>query len=172
MNFNFPRIFSISFFLFSPLLIMWQNGKNLMWRLYLVARALAPFEAVCLGNSSRTLFDQNFQNFYLYYEITAGIFFALKFMQAQDLLSSIAVLEDAVVRLEQEMVSLHFQLSQEKNERRLAEYRLMHSSPCSISLRSNSDSMKKMVSHHIDFCLDVNICFFFSWNFSWVLTCI
>lgn len=62
---------------------------------------------------------------------------------AQDLLSSIAVLEDAVVQLEQEMVSLHFQLSQEKNERRLAEYRLMHSSPCSVSLCSNSDTMKR-----------------------------
>ncbi|XP_022948471.1 uncharacterized protein LOC111452144 isoform X1 [Cucurbita moschata] len=62
---------------------------------------------------------------------------------AQDLLSSIAVLEDAVVRLEQETVSLHFQLSQEKNERRLAEYRLMHSSPCSISDWSNLDTMKK-----------------------------
>ncbi|XP_038884868.1 uncharacterized protein LOC120075483 isoform X2 [Benincasa hispida] len=61
---------------------------------------------------------------------------------AQDLLSSIAVLEDTVVRLEQEMVSLHFQLSQEKNERRLAEYRLMHSSPCSVSLCSNSDTLK------------------------------
>lgn len=69
-------------------------------------------------------------------------------MQAQDLLSGIAVLEDAVVRLEQEMVSLHFQLSQEKNERRLAEYRLMHSSPCSVSLCSNSEAMKKQVSHH------------------------
>lgn len=72
----------------------------------------------------------------------------LKFVQAQDLLSSIAVLEDAVVRLEQEIVSLHFQLSQEKNERKLAEYRLMHSSPCSTSRCSNSDTKKKSVSHH------------------------
>lgn len=79
----------------------------------------------------------------------------MKFVQAQDLLSSIAVLEDAVVRLEQEMVSLHFQLSQEKNERRLAEYRLMHSSP-----GSSFDTMKKPVSHRIDFHLDVNTFFF------------
>ncbi|KAG7017975.1 hypothetical protein SDJN02_19841, partial [Cucurbita argyrosperma subsp. argyrosperma] len=43
----------------------------------------------------------------------------------------------------QEIVSLHFQLSQEKNERKLAEYRLMHSSPCSTSRCSNSDTKKK-----------------------------
>ncbi|XP_031384923.1 uncharacterized protein LOC116198816 isoform X3 [Punica granatum] len=48
--------------------------------------------------------------------------------QAQELLSNIAVLEVAVSKLENEMVSLHFQLSQERNERRLAEYRLRHSS--------------------------------------------
>ena len=87
--------------------------------------------------------------------MTRVMFFVLKFVQAQDLLSSIAVLEDAVVRLEQETVSLHFQLSQEKNERRLAEYRLMHSSPCSISDWSNSDVMKKSVCHHIGFYLHV-----------------
>ncbi|XP_022998242.1 uncharacterized protein LOC111492939 isoform X2 [Cucurbita maxima] len=69
---------------------------------------------------------------------------------AQDLLSSIAVLEDAVVRLEQETVSLHFQLSQEKNERRLAEYRLMHSSPCSISDCSNSDMKKPNLWEEIE----------------------
>lgn len=48
--------------------------------------------------------------------------------QAQELLSNIAMLELAVSKLEHEIVSLHFQLSQERNERRLAEYRLRHSS--------------------------------------------
>lgn len=47
--------------------------------------------------------------------------------QAQELLSSIATLETAVTKLEQEMMSLNFQLSQERNERRLAEYHLTHS---------------------------------------------
>ncbi|XP_020267281.1 uncharacterized protein LOC109842804 [Asparagus officinalis] len=42
---------------------------------------------------------------------------------AQKLLSNIATLESAVSRLEDEIVSLHFQLIQERNERRLAEYR-------------------------------------------------
>lgn len=54
--------------------------------------------------------------------------------QAQELLSNIAVLEVAVSKLEKEMVSLHFQLSQERNERRLAEYRLRHSSSVLNSL--------------------------------------
>ncbi|XP_065014464.1 uncharacterized protein LOC135642328 isoform X1 [Musa acuminata AAA Group] len=43
---------------------------------------------------------------------------------AQELLSNIASLEMTVSRLEEEMISLHFQLIQERNERRLAEYRL------------------------------------------------
>ncbi|OMO73860.1 hypothetical protein COLO4_26817 [Corchorus olitorius] len=47
---------------------------------------------------------------------------------AQELLSHIAVLEVTISKLEKEMVSLHYQLSQERNERRLAEYRLRHSS--------------------------------------------
>ncbi|KAK0603736.1 hypothetical protein LWI29_008084 [Acer saccharum] len=60
---------------------------------------------------------------------------------AQELLSNIAVLEITVSKLEQEMISLHFQLSQERNERRLAEYRLKHSS--SLSLTSCSfDNME------------------------------
>ncbi|WOL08528.1 hypothetical protein Cni_G17281 [Canna indica] len=43
---------------------------------------------------------------------------------AKELLSNIASLEMTVSRLEEEMISLHFQLIQERNERRLAEYRL------------------------------------------------
>ncbi|KAK6911204.1 protein of unknown function DUF547 [Dillenia turbinata] len=58
---------------------------------------------------------------------------------AQELLSNIALLEASVSELEKQMVSLHFQLSQERNERRLAEYHLKHSSseppsPCSPDL--------------------------------------
>ncbi|KAH7515231.1 uncharacterized protein LOC107428103 isoform X2 [Ziziphus jujuba] len=55
---------------------------------------------------------------------------------AQELLSNIAVLEITVSKLEQEMVSLQFQLSQERNERRLSEYRLRHSSSQTTSPRS------------------------------------
>ncbi|KAF5452864.1 hypothetical protein F2P56_027822 [Juglans regia] len=57
--------------------------------------------------------------------------------QAQELLSNIALLEVNVSKLEQEMVSLHFQLSQERNERRLAEYRLRHWTSQSTSLCSS-----------------------------------
>ncbi|OMO86409.1 hypothetical protein COLO4_21180 [Corchorus olitorius] len=46
--------------------------------------------------------------------------------KAQELLESIAVLEITVSKLEQEFVSLQYQLSQERNERRLTEYRLNH----------------------------------------------
>ncbi|KAL5554774.1 hypothetical protein UlMin_042175 [Ulmus minor] len=60
---------------------------------------------------------------------------------AQELLSNIESLEVTVSKLEQEMVSLHFQLSQERNERRLAEYRLRHPSPPLASPRS-TDIMK------------------------------
>ncbi|KAF7103274.1 hypothetical protein CFC21_104279 [Triticum aestivum] len=42
---------------------------------------------------------------------------------AQELLSNISAMEAAVSTLEEEMVALHFQLIQERNERRLVEYR-------------------------------------------------
>ncbi|KAK8654765.1 hypothetical protein V6N13_107365 [Hibiscus sabdariffa] len=58
--------------------------------------------------------------------------------KAQELLDSIAVLEITVSKLEQEFVSLQYQLSQERNERRLAEYHLKHL-PChTTSLFDNS----------------------------------
>ncbi|CAH2053860.1 unnamed protein product [Thlaspi arvense] len=61
---------------------------------------------------------------------------------AQEILSNIATLETAVTKLEQEMMSLNFQLSQERNERRLAEYHLTHSaSP------SNSSSSLRYLNH-------------------------
>lgn len=43
---------------------------------------------------------------------------------AQELLSNVSILETAISKLEEEMVSLHFQLIQERNERRLVEYHL------------------------------------------------
>ncbi|KAF9680905.1 hypothetical protein SADUNF_Sadunf06G0170300 [Salix dunnii] len=46
--------------------------------------------------------------------------------KAQELLDSIAILEITVSKLEQESVALQYQLSQERNERRLAEYHLRH----------------------------------------------
>ncbi|XP_039017816.1 uncharacterized protein LOC120148927 isoform X2 [Hibiscus syriacus] len=67
---------------------------------------------------------------------------------AQELLSHIAVLEGTISKLEQEMVSLHFQLSQERNERRLAEYRLRHSVSPSISPSSRCLKHSNSVLHH------------------------
>ncbi|XP_068660202.1 uncharacterized protein [Aristolochia californica] len=46
--------------------------------------------------------------------------------KTRQLLSNIQVLEMTVLKLEEELVTLHFQLSQERNERRLAEYQLRH----------------------------------------------
>lgn len=64
--------------------------------------------------------------------------------QAKELLSNIAILEITVSDLEEEMVSLQFQLSQERNERRLAEYHLKHSSSQSPFLGS-PENMKRLV---------------------------
>ncbi|CAN1779791.1 Rho GTPase-activating protein 7 [Linum perenne] len=66
--------------------------------------------------------------------------------EAQEVLSTIAVLEVTVTELEQKIVSLHFQLSQERNERRLAEYHLNHTSLPSVSVCS-SDYDNRMVIH-------------------------
>ncbi|XP_034700062.1 uncharacterized protein LOC117925221 isoform X3 [Vitis riparia] len=46
--------------------------------------------------------------------------------KAQELLDSIAVLEITVSKLEQKLVALNYQLTQERNERRLSEYHLRH----------------------------------------------
>ncbi|KAF0932671.1 hypothetical protein E2562_011969 [Oryza meyeriana var. granulata] len=48
---------------------------------------------------------------------------------AQELLSNISILESTISKLEDEMVSLNFQLIQERNERRLIEYRLKQAPP-------------------------------------------
>lgn len=60
---------------------------------------------------------------------------------AQELLSNISAMETAVSKLEEDMVSLHFQLIQERNERRLVEYRLKQRPLCSHhgSAKSQSD---------------------------------
>jgi hypothetical protein len=50
-------------------------------------------------------------------------------LQAQELLSNISILEGTISKLEDDMVSLHFQLIQERNERRLVEYRLKQAPP-------------------------------------------
>ncbi|KAJ0249375.1 Uncharacterized protein HA466_0148810 [Hirschfeldia incana] len=65
---------------------------------------------------------------------------------AQELISNIATLETAVTKLEQEMMSLNFQLSQERNERRLAEYHLTHSA--SPPQPSSSSSLRYL--NHLD----------------------
>ncbi|XP_008796920.3 uncharacterized protein LOC103712228 [Phoenix dactylifera] len=65
---------------------------------------------------------------------------------AQELLSNIATLETTVSKLEEEMISLHFQLIQERNERRLAEYRLkqLPSQPLLICSAEN-DAIEDML---------------------------
>uniref|UniRef100_A0ACD6ACF0 Uncharacterized protein n=1 Tax=Avena sativa TaxID=4498 RepID=A0ACD6ACF0_AVESA len=51
---------------------------------------------------------------------------------AQELLSSISAMDAAVSKLEEEMVALHFQLIQERNERRLVEYRAAKQRPNAV----------------------------------------
>ncbi|XP_065863719.1 uncharacterized protein [Euphorbia lathyris] len=80
---------------------------------------------------------------------------------AQELLSTIGVLEATVSKLESEIVSLHFQLSQERNERRLTEYRLRQSAAQSISI-STSENVKaayavkstKLFNEHLSMKMD------------------
>ncbi|CAL1390114.1 unnamed protein product [Linum trigynum] len=60
--------------------------------------------------------------------------------KAQELLDSIAILEDNVTNLEQKSVALQYQLSQERNERRIAEYRLRHFPILASSMFDSSQS--------------------------------
>ncbi|XP_068650424.1 uncharacterized protein [Aristolochia californica] len=60
---------------------------------------------------------------------------------AQQLLSSIMTLEETVSRLEEQMVFLHYQLMQERNERKLAEFRLKQL-PSELSSLSSSVNVK------------------------------
>ncbi|CAM8955943.1 unnamed protein product [Rhodiola kirilowii] len=52
---------------------------------------------------------------------------------SRELVADLATLEATVSELEQELLSLHFRLSQERNERRLAEYKMRH-----LSLQKSS----------------------------------
>ncbi|KAL5698617.1 hypothetical protein ACHQM5_029632 [Ranunculus cassubicifolius] len=65
--------------------------------------------------------------------------------KAQDILADIDVLEITISRLEEESVALQFQLSQERNERRLVQYRLRHL-PASPSLTCSPASSTEMVT--------------------------
>jgi hypothetical protein len=81
-------------------------------------------------------------------------------VQAQELLSNICILETAVTKLEEEMVSLHFQLIQERNERRLVEYRLKHLRPppsaCSChSGKLGPDVRISLLHRHSCSCLTI-----------------
>lgn len=72
-------------------------------------------------------------------------------MQTIELLTSIATLEATVSKLEENMVSLQFQLSQERNERRLAEYHLQHS----FSKKTSSPSRKVSALKLCKLCIPV-----------------
>lgn len=76
--------------------------------------------------------------------------------EAQELLSNIALLETTVSKLEREMVSLHFQLSQERNERRLAEYRLRHSSSPTLS-GCSPDITETLISSSLTSLKNLNV---------------
>ncbi|KNA10678.1 hypothetical protein SOVF_142020 [Spinacia oleracea] len=66
---------------------------------------------------------------------------------AVELLSSIAALEASISELQEEMISLHYQLSQERNERRLAEYRLQRSNSKKTSSPSWQESQLSSKMH-------------------------
>ncbi|XP_054780422.1 uncharacterized protein LOC129288088 isoform X2 [Prosopis cineraria] len=72
----------------------------------------------------------------------------------QELLSNIAQLESTISKLENEIVSLHFQLSQERNERRLVEYRLRRLSSQSTSLCSSEISSTLNAGRSVLFCYE------------------
>lgn len=74
-------------------------------------------------------------------------------LQAQELLDSIAVLEITVSKLEQDMKALQYQLSQERNERRLAEYCLRHLSSPTSSLSNCSPAHLRELVFLLDFTL-------------------
>jgi hypothetical protein len=62
-------------------------------------------------------------------------------------------METAVTKLEEEMVSLHFQLIQERNERRLVEYWLKHmlSPACSCHSRKLELEVRNFSSFVLDY---------------------
>lgn len=78
--------------------------------------------------------------------------------KAQELLDSIAVLEITVSKLEQDMEALQYQLSQERNERRLAEYRLRHlSSPASSLSNCSPAHLRELITRPYCGLNDMNV---------------
>ncbi|XP_057855665.2 uncharacterized protein LOC131065230 isoform X1 [Cryptomeria japonica] len=69
-------------------------------------------------------------------------------IDAQELLASIALLEVTISKLEEETFALHLQLSQERNERRLVEYRLKQSSSSSSSSSISPPSSDELKNQH------------------------
>ncbi|KAK1287507.1 hypothetical protein QJS10_CPB19g02022 [Acorus calamus] len=68
--------------------------------------------------------------------------------KAQELLTNIAVLELTVLKLEEELVSLHCRLSQLRNERQISEFELKHQpSPKASSLSGSSCSVDPNLYH-------------------------
>ncbi|XP_068643806.1 uncharacterized protein [Aristolochia californica] len=76
-------------------------------------------------------------------------------VNAQQLLSSIVTLEETVAKLEEQMVSLHYQLAQERNEHKLAEYRLkqlpseLSSLPSSVHVKTPLSSSFRGMKHSV-----------------------
>lgn len=66
--------------------------------------------------------------------------------KAQDILADIDFLEITVSKLEEESVTLQFQLSQERNERRLVQYHLRHWPSSPSSLTCSPVSPKELVT--------------------------
>lgn len=66
--------------------------------------------------------------------------------KAQDILADIDLLEITVSKLEEESVTLQFQLSQERNERRLVQYHLRHWPSSPSSLTCSPASPKELVT--------------------------
>lgn len=83
-------------------------------------------------------------NFIVYSAVLLFHNFSFPVIQAKKLLSNIATLEMTVSRLEQETISLQFQLIQERNERRIAEFRLKQL-PSSQILTDSPENSQIMV---------------------------
>ncbi|KAJ0985217.1 hypothetical protein J5N97_003573 [Dioscorea zingiberensis] len=69
---------------------------------------------------------------------------------AKELLSNIATLEMTVSRLEQETISLQFQLIQERNERRIAEFHLKQFPSCQLLIDSPTSLQMPDIISSID----------------------
>jgi hypothetical protein len=109
------------------------------------ARLLVPHRAVLLGSP-------------LTPDVSLSPLCVCCAVQAQELLSNICIMETAVTKLEEEMVSLHFQLIQERNERRLVEYRLKQVPPPACSCHSGKLELGvRNFFPHFQFLLNCNV---------------